>query len=125
MAGRLAGAADNPDYDPVAGSGESGAALSRPLLLGLSFVIVPAGSAGVVVSQVSGTEPRALYPGVHWILPLVENMTLYDTRERVFTRALGDNNRDGLQVQIIGGRVGPCVDSPGGSAAASPGRTTI
>jgi hypothetical protein len=27
--------------------------------------------------------------------------------------------------EIIGGRVGPCVDSPGGSAAASPGRTTI
>jgi regulator of protease activity HflC (stomatin/prohibitin superfamily) len=70
-----------------------------PLLLGMSFVIVPAGSAGVVVSQVSGTEPGALYPGAHWILPLIENVTLYDTRERVFTTALGEKKVDGLQVQ--------------------------
>ena len=70
-----------------------------PLLLGMSFVIVSAGSGGVVVSQVSGTEPGTLYPGAHFILPLIENVTLYDTRERVFTTALGDKKTDGLQVQ--------------------------
>ncbi len=71
-----------------------------PLLLGLSFVIVPAGSAGVVVSQVSGTEPGALYPGVHWVLPLIENVTLYDTRERVFTTALGGEKKKGEVLEV-------------------------
>jgi regulator of protease activity HflC (stomatin/prohibitin superfamily) len=70
-----------------------------PLLLGLSFVVVPAGSAGVLVSQVSGTEPGALYPGAHWIVPLVESVTLYDTRERVFTTAIGEKKVETLQVQ--------------------------
>jgi regulator of protease activity HflC (stomatin/prohibitin superfamily) len=70
-----------------------------PLLLGMSFVIVPAGRAGVVVSQVSGTEPGTQYPGAHFILPLIENVTLYDTRERIFTTALGEKKTDGLQVQ--------------------------
>src|SRR6266849_2482504 len=49
-----------------------------PFLLGLSFVVVPAGSAGVLVSQVSGTLPGALYPGVHWIVSLFQSLTLYD-----------------------------------------------
>jgi len=72
-----------------------------PLLLALSIVVIPAGSAGVVVSQISGTEPGALYPGAHWITPLIENVTLYDTRERVFSTALGEDKKKGeiLQVQ--------------------------
>jgi regulator of protease activity HflC (stomatin/prohibitin superfamily) len=70
-----------------------------PLLLGMSFEIVPAGSAGVVVSQISGTEPGVLYPGVHSIVPLIEDVMLYDTRERVFTTAFADKKTDALQVQ--------------------------
>jgi regulator of protease activity HflC (stomatin/prohibitin superfamily) len=70
-----------------------------PLLLGLSFVVVPAGRAGVLVSQISGTLPGALYPGVHWIAPLIQSVTLYDTRERVFTTAFGEKKIEGLQVQ--------------------------
>ena len=71
-----------------------------PLLLGLSIVVVPAGSAGVVVSQISGTEPGALYPGAHWITPLIENVTLYDTRERVFTTTLGEEKKKGETLQV-------------------------
>src|SRR5579863_8684063 len=40
-----------------------------PLLLGMSIQVVPAGSAGVVVSQFWGTLPGTLYAGVHWIFP--------------------------------------------------------
>ena len=56
-----------------------------PLLIALSIVVVPSGMAGVRVSQFSGTRPGALYPGLHVVLPLVDSVTLYDTRERVFT----------------------------------------
>jgi regulator of protease activity HflC (stomatin/prohibitin superfamily) len=73
-----------------------------PLLLGQSFVVVPSGLAGVLVSQISGTLPGTLFPGVHWILPLVQGVTLYDTRERVFTTALADDPKtkaESLKVQ--------------------------
>ena len=73
-----------------------------PLLLGQSFVVVPSGRAGVLVSQISGTLPGTLFPGVHWILPLVQGVTLYDTRERVFTTALADDPKtkaESLKVQ--------------------------
>ncbi|HLN02285.1 MAG TPA: SPFH domain-containing protein [Bryobacteraceae bacterium] len=71
-----------------------------PLLLGLSIVVVPAGSAGVLVSQISGTRPGALYPGAHWITPLIESVTFYDTRERVFTTTLGEGKNKGETLQV-------------------------
>ena len=55
-----------------------------PLLLGLAIVVVPSGMAGVRVSQISGTRPGTLYPGVHVIKPLLEHVLLYDIRDRVF-----------------------------------------
>ena len=57
------------------------------LLLALSFTVVPDGSAAIRVSQFSGVRPGTLYPGVHFIAPLVDNVILYDTRERVYTTA--------------------------------------
>ena len=68
-----------------------------PFLLGLSFVVVPAGRAGVLVSQVSGTLPGALYPGVHWVVPLVESVAIYDTRERVFNTSLGEDPKNKVE----------------------------
>jgi regulator of protease activity HflC (stomatin/prohibitin superfamily) len=56
-----------------------------PLLLGLSVVVVPSGEAGVRVSQISGTLPGTLYPGVHLIKPLIERVALYDIRDRIFS----------------------------------------
>lgn len=56
-----------------------------PLLLGLSIEVVPSGMAGVRVSQISGTRPGTLYPGVHFLKPLIEHLVLYDVRDRVFS----------------------------------------
>ncbi len=56
-----------------------------PILLALSIVVVPAGTAGVRASQTSGTLAGTLYPGVHFVTPLVENVVLFDTRDQLFT----------------------------------------
>jgi len=90
---------DSPDAEAVhppveirwRGAGRLAAMSILPFLLGTSFVVVPSGHAGVLVSQISGTLPGALYPGVHWIVPLVQSVTLYDTRERVFTTSMGED----------------------------------
>jgi len=56
-----------------------------PLLLALSFAMVPEASGGVRVSQISGVIPGTLYPGVHLVLPLVERVAIYDLRDHLFT----------------------------------------
>jgi regulator of protease activity HflC (stomatin/prohibitin superfamily) len=67
------------------------AALSLlPILLSMSIVVVPAGSAGVRVSQFSGTRSGTLYPGAHFINPLADRVVLYDIRDRIFTTAGAD-----------------------------------
>src|SRR5258706_57271 len=58
-----------------------------PLLLAFSIAVVPDGFAGVRVSQIWGARPGTLYPGVHLIIPLVDSVELYDTREQVYTTA--------------------------------------
>ena len=44
-----------------------------PLLVAESIVVVPAGMGAIRVSQVSGTLPGTLYPGMHLITPLVDS----------------------------------------------------
>jgi regulator of protease activity HflC (stomatin/prohibitin superfamily) len=56
-----------------------------PILLALSIVVVPSGTAGVRVSQTQGTLPGTLYPGVHFVVPLAESIVLFDTRDQLFT----------------------------------------
>ena len=56
-----------------------------PMLLALGIVVVPSGMAGVRVSQTNGTLAGTLYPGVHFVTPLVENVVLFDTRDQLFT----------------------------------------
>src|SRR6266567_124967 len=56
-----------------------------PILLAFSIVVVPSGMAGVRISETSGTEPGTLYPGLHFVMPLVEDVALFDTRDQVFT----------------------------------------
>jgi regulator of protease activity HflC (stomatin/prohibitin superfamily) len=56
-----------------------------PMLLALGIVVVPSGTAGVRVSQTSGTLAGTLYPGAHFVTPLVENVVLFDTRDQLFT----------------------------------------
>ena len=56
-----------------------------PILIALSIVVVPSGMAGVRVSQTQGTLAGTLYPGVHFVTPLLETVELFDTRDQVFT----------------------------------------
>ena len=92
-------------FQKLMGSGETGAAekagASRPvrwplaakifgwawapLLLALSFAMVPEGYGGVRISQISGVHQGTLYPGLHLVLPFVERVALYDLRDRLFT----------------------------------------
>jgi regulator of protease activity HflC (stomatin/prohibitin superfamily) len=55
-----------------------------PLLLGATFALVPDGSGGVRVSQISGVQEGTLYPGVHLVVPLVQSVATYDLRERIY-----------------------------------------
>src|SRR5579863_5678019 len=56
-----------------------------PLLVAFSIVVVPSGMAGVRVSQMSGTVPGTLFPGAHMVMPLIEDVALFDTRDQIFT----------------------------------------
>jgi regulator of protease activity HflC (stomatin/prohibitin superfamily) len=62
-----------------------------PLLAAGSIAVVPSGSAGVRVNQFVGTRPATLYPGVHFLLPLIESMETYSIRDEVFVTSLGDD----------------------------------
>ncbi len=56
-----------------------------PILIALSIVVIPSGTAGVRVSQTQGTLAGTLYPGVHFVTPLLEKVELFDTRDQLFT----------------------------------------
>jgi regulator of protease activity HflC (stomatin/prohibitin superfamily) len=72
-----------------------------PLLIGLSIAVVPAGMAGVRVSQISGTLPETLYPGLHLVVPLVQTVETYDVRDQMFETSMlaGSKAGDSLRVQ--------------------------
>jgi regulator of protease activity HflC (stomatin/prohibitin superfamily) len=80
-----------------------------PLLLASSIVVVPSGMGGVRVSQLSGTLPGTLYPGVHFITPLVESVQTFDLRDHLFTAgvveegAKSGEQKNGLSVQSLEG----------------------
>ena len=69
-----------------------------PLLIAGSIVVVPSGFGGVRVSQVNGTLPGTLYPGVHFISPLVDTVQLFDLRDHMFSAGFTqDNSKPPLQ----------------------------
>ncbi|MCU1285254.1 MAG: domain, Band 7 family protein, partial [Acidobacteriales bacterium] len=61
-----------------------------PTLIALSIEVVPSGMGGVRVSQISGTRPGTLYPGVHFVTPLFDYVALYDIRDQVLTTSAKD-----------------------------------
>jgi regulator of protease activity HflC (stomatin/prohibitin superfamily) len=63
-----------------------------PLLISAGIVIVPSGMAGVRVSQTKGTLPGTLYPGVHFVMPLVERVELFNTRDQLFTTGISEDS---------------------------------
>jgi regulator of protease activity HflC (stomatin/prohibitin superfamily) len=90
-----------PDQAPLLGSAGSLAAaihlalarqLALPgfglLLAALSIAVVPSGSAGVRVNQFVGTRPKTLYPGVHFVIPLIENLETYNLKDTVFATSI-------------------------------------
>src|SRR6202162_5762608 len=64
-----------------------------PMLVAFSIVVVPSGTAGVRVSQMSGTVPGTLYPGAHMVMPLVEDVALFDTRDQIFTTGVSEDGK--------------------------------
>ncbi|MGA7106921.1 MAG: SPFH domain-containing protein [Terracidiphilus sp.] len=76
-----------------------------PLLVAGSIVVVPSGMGGVCISQIGGTQPQTLYPGVHFITPLVDTVEMFDLRDHLFTAGMptdgkkADSQKNGLDVQ--------------------------
>ena len=56
-----------------------------PLLISTGIVVVPSGMGGVRISQTSGTLAGTLYPGAHFVVPVIERVQLFDTRDQLFT----------------------------------------
>ena len=80
-----------------------------PILLALSIVVIPDGSAGVRVSQIWGARPGTLYPGVHFVTPLVDSVALYDTREQVYSTvasATAKSEKSENEVLVVQAREG-------------------
>ena len=77
-----------------------------PVLLALSIAVVPDGFAGIRVSQFSGVRPGTLYPGVHFLTPLIDQIVLYDTREQVYTTAASAGGKAPAEVLTVQAREG-------------------
>src|SRR5271163_4315115 len=77
-----------------------------PILLALSIVVIPDGSAGVRVSQIWGARPGTLYPGVHFVTPLVDSVALYDTREQVYSTTASATAKSENEVLVVQAREG-------------------
>jgi regulator of protease activity HflC (stomatin/prohibitin superfamily) len=77
-----------------------------PLLLALSFVVIPDGAAGVRISQIWGARPGTLYPGVHIVAPLIDSVVLYDTREQVYTTSAIEAPKSPNEVLTVQAREG-------------------
>ena len=63
-----------------------------PLLISAGIVIVPSGMAGVRVSQTKGTLAGTLYPGVHFVVPLIERVEMFNTRDQLFTTGINEDS---------------------------------
>ncbi|HEX3893500.1 MAG TPA: SPFH domain-containing protein [Terracidiphilus sp.] len=66
-----------------------------PMLIASSIVVVPSGMGGVRISQIGGTLPGTLYPGIHFVTPLVDNVELFDLRDHLFNGALATEGPKG------------------------------
>jgi regulator of protease activity HflC (stomatin/prohibitin superfamily) len=97
-----------PRFGPVRWrpAGRMAAVALLPILLALSVVVVPDGSAGVRISQISGARPGTLYPGIHIVTPLVDSVSLYDTREQVFSTVATETDKAKGEVLSVQAREG-------------------
>ena len=77
-----------------------------PLLLALSVAIVPEGSGGVRISQISGVQQGTLYPGLHLVVPFVQSIAVYDLRDHLFTTIAGSDAATKNEVLTVQTREG-------------------
>jgi regulator of protease activity HflC (stomatin/prohibitin superfamily) len=104
---KAAGETEIPEPDPIAWRVPVALTLVAclPLLIASSIVVVPSGMGGVRVSQVSGTEPGTLFPGVHFVTPLIDSVETFDLRDHLFTAGMAEEGsksaapKNGLSVQ--------------------------
>jgi regulator of protease activity HflC (stomatin/prohibitin superfamily) len=88
-----------PEPGPIAWRAPAALALTAclPMLMAMSMVVVPSGMGGVRISQIGGTEPGTVYPGLHFVTPLVENVQLFDLRDHLFTAGIVDGGKAGAK----------------------------
>ncbi|HEY1577057.1 MAG TPA: SPFH domain-containing protein [Terracidiphilus sp.] len=72
-----------------------------PLMIAGSMVVVPTGMGGVRVSQIGGTEPGTMYPGLHFVTPLVESVQIFDLRDHLFTAGIVDSGKPGTKSNMM------------------------
>src|SRR5215469_1652529 len=65
-----------------------------PIILASGIVVVPSGMGGIRVSQTSGTRPGTLYPGVHFVVPVMDSVVLYDLRDQLLTTSTSKATTD-------------------------------
>jgi regulator of protease activity HflC (stomatin/prohibitin superfamily) len=78
-------------------------------LVGAAIAVVPSGQAGVRVSQLYGVRPGTLYPGVHFLLPLVDDLATFDTREHVLNTAASEDPKKKTEVLSVQSKEGLVV----------------
>ena len=66
-----------------------------PMLLSTGIVVVPVGMGGVRVSQIRGALPGTLYPGTHFITPMLDSVELFDLRDHMFSAGIADETKKG------------------------------
>ena len=71
-----------------------------------SIVVVPDGHGAVRISQLSGVRPGTLYPGTHFVVPLIERVQLYDIRDKIFATSALENRNDKNEVLTVEAREG-------------------
>ncbi len=107
MRRRAAGETELPEPRGIAWRGPVALVLVAclPLLIASSIVVVPSGMGGVRVSQVRGTLPGTLFPGVHFVTPLIDSVQTFDLRDHLFTAGMAEMGakagaaQNGLSVQ--------------------------
>jgi regulator of protease activity HflC (stomatin/prohibitin superfamily) len=62
--------------------------------------------AGVRVSQISGTLPGTLYPGTHFVMPLMHRVELYNIRDQIFSTNPAEVAKSGTPVLKVYSREG-------------------
>ena len=71
-------------------------------VLSSAFVVVPAGNVGVVFNVFTGVQNQPLRPGIHLVLPLLQQVTLMNTREQAVnfsdTDSINALSQEGLQI---------------------------